>query len=350
MIDAVLDGSADAGVMASYQPVDNTRIVASFAPRSFYFATTKGNRAVLTTLNEGMNAIMIQDPYYAQNLSDKYSQIYSGQTSFSRQEQSFVAQADPIRVCYSDAWFPLIQAGKDPDNPTGVIPDILAEIAKNSGIQFAYVHAATHAEALEMVATGECDMMAICIYDLHHEQKYHVSMTDPYIQMQLVMVSITQAGSDNTTVGTMADFPIFDKAADAESGGYSKLYTTAEECFDALRRGKVDSIVTGAYIANYFLALSRYSGFLRTNLQGYFAPICMAVSEAYPQRALLMAVLNRSISNLSLSEINDILIDNTVQDGSCMEAAVNRIPTMIILSAFVFCWCCRLSLCVWRSR
>ncbi|MEA4911485.1 MAG: transporter substrate-binding domain-containing protein [Oscillospiraceae bacterium] len=62
VIDAVLEGSADAGVMASYQPVENTRVIASFAPRSFYFATTKGNQVVLSALNEGMNSILIQDP------------------------------------------------------------------------------------------------------------------------------------------------------------------------------------------------------------------------------------------------------------------------------------------------
>lgn len=336
VIDAVLEGSVDAGVMASYQPVENTRVIASFTPRAFYFATTKGNRAVLAKLNEGMNAILVQDPYYEQNLSQKYSQTYSGQTALSKQEQAYMAETDPIRVGYSDAWFPMIQAGEDPKHPIGVIPDILAEISNNSGLQFEFVHMSTHAEAMENAAGGACDMIAICIYDLHHEQKYHVNMTDPYLQMQLVMVSKTQADSDNMIIGTMADFPIFDTAIDAKDGDHGKYYTTAEECFEALRKGEVDSIVTGAYIANYYLALSRYSSFLRTNLQGEYAPICMAVSEAYQDKALLVSILNKSVSNLSATEINSILIENTVRDGSGLEAAVNRIPSTIIILAFLF--------------
>lgn len=336
VIDAVLEGSVDAGVMASYQPVENTRVVASFAPRSFYFATTKGNRAVLAALNEGMNSILIQDPYYEQNLSEKYSQTYSGQMALSRQEQDYIAAADPVRVGYSDAWFPLIQAGKDPEHPTGVIPDILAEISKSSGLRFEFVHTSTHAEAMENASGGACDMIAICIYDLQHEQKYQVSMTDPYLQMQLVMVSKTQTDSDDRIIGTMADFPIFDTAIDAEDSDHCKYYITAEECFEALRKGEADSIVTGAYIANYYLALSRYNSFLRTNLQGEYAPICMAVSEAYQDKALLVSILNKSISNLSATEVNSVLIENTVRDGSGLEAAVNRIPSTIIILAFLF--------------
>lgn len=333
--DAVVSGAADAGVMASYQPEEDTRIIASFAPRSFYFATTKGNTAVLSDINQGMNSIFIQNPYYAQNLSEKYNQTYSGQIVFSKQEQEYITNAEPIRVCYSNAWYPLIQADGDAKHPSGVIPDILAEVSVSTGLQFEFYHVDTHEEALENSATGACDMLAVCIYDLRHSKKYHVGMTDPYLQMQLVMVSRTQTDSEDMTIGTMADFPLFDEAAESENTGSLKYFSTAAECFEALRRQEVDSIVVGAYTANYYLALSRYNGFLRTNLPGQYAPISMAVSEAYEDESLLLSVLNKSISNLSSTEINRIMLDNTVKDGSGLEAVVNRIPSTVIMLALI---------------
>lgn len=336
VIDAVLNGTADAGVMASYQPVENTRIIASFSPRPFYFATTKGNTAVLSALNQGMNSILIQNPYYSQNLSEKYSQINSGQVSFTEQEQEYIAKTDPIRVCYSDAWFPLIQAGNDPMAPVSVIPDILSEISSNSGLQFEYFHVATHAEVLEDSASGQCDMIAICIYDLQHAQNYHIRMTDSYLQMQLVMVSNGKIPTSNTTIGTMADFPLFNEADSENNHTVYKYYFTVRDCFEALRKGEVDSIIVGSYTANYFLALSRYSGFLRTNLQGQYAPISMAVSERYPDKPLLLSVLNKAIGNLSSAEVNRIMVDNTMRDGSGLEAVVNRIPSTVIIMVLLF--------------
>lgn len=336
VIDAVLDGTADAGVMASYQPVENTRVIASYSPRAFYFATTKGNTDVLTALNQGMNAILIQNPYYSQNLSEKYSQIYAGQAALSKQEQTLIAQSDPIHVCYSNAWFPLIQAGKDAKNPSGVIPDILAEISSNNGLKFDYSRVETHAEALNQAAEGQCDLLAICIYDLQQAKKYRLRMTDSYLQMQLVMVSKNRNDTDHATIGTMADFPIFDQVAGDDGRETFQYYTTVRDCFEALYRGEVDSIVVGAYTANYYLALSKYSQFLRTNLQGQYAPISMAISAQYPNDTLLLSVMNKSIANLSQTEINRIMVDNTVRDGSGLEAVVNRIPSTVIMLILLF--------------
>ena len=335
VIDAVLSGAADAGVLASYQPTEDTRIIASFSPRPFYFATTKGNTGVLTALNQAMNAILVQDPYYSQTLSNKYRQTYSGQATFTPEEQALISAAEPVRVCYSDAWFPLIQSSPNSDTPTGVVPDILSRVSESTGLQFEYLHVDSHAAALEAAGQGEYDMLAVCVYDLLHARDYKMGMTDSYLSMQLVMVSRSQVGAEEMTVGTLADFPLFNTAVKGEDATDYHYYTTSLDCFEALRQGEVDAIVVSAYTANYYLALSRYSRFLRTNLQGQSIPVCMAVSDASPDQTLLLSILNKAISNLSATDINRIMLDNTVRDSSGFEAAVNRIPTTVVIVAFL---------------
>ncbi len=74
LIDAVLNGKVDAGVAGSYLSTNDTRVIASFSPDSFYFATTKGNHEIIVGLNRALNAIKTAAPYYDRDLAAKYDQ------------------------------------------------------------------------------------------------------------------------------------------------------------------------------------------------------------------------------------------------------------------------------------
>ncbi len=336
VIDAVLNGTADAGVMASYQPVNRTRVIASFAPRPFYFATTKGNAEVLAALNQGMSAIQIQNPYYSQNLSEKYCQTYNGQAALSEAEQDFIARAKPIRVCCSDEWYPLYQAAGDPNGPTGVIPDVLKEISEKTGLTWEYVPVSTREEAYDAVSSGRCDVLGACVYDLQRVGGYRFILTNTYLQMRLVAVGRTGSIPKNVTIGTLADYPLYHTTIWEDEPSACQYFETPEACFESLRRGATDIIVLGAYTANYYLAQSRYTGFVRTSLTGEAVPVCMAVSEEYSDRKLLLSVLNKAVSGLSAEEVDGVILENTVRDSSGLEAALNRIPTTIVVFIGVF--------------
>ncbi len=49
---ALLDGEVDVISGVSLSPIANTRIVAQFAPRPYYFASTKGNTELIRQLDE----------------------------------------------------------------------------------------------------------------------------------------------------------------------------------------------------------------------------------------------------------------------------------------------------------
>ncbi len=74
ILKAVENGDVDAGAASSQNTKGDIKVVAGFAPASFYFVTTKGNVAVLSGLNKAINAIKIDNNYYDKDLALKYDQ------------------------------------------------------------------------------------------------------------------------------------------------------------------------------------------------------------------------------------------------------------------------------------
>ena len=67
---ALYDGSVDLISSVSLSPITNTRIVEQFAARPFYFASTKGNTALIEELNAAIFALL-----YARQMSKKNKEL-----------------------------------------------------------------------------------------------------------------------------------------------------------------------------------------------------------------------------------------------------------------------------------
>lgn len=60
--DALAQGAVDVISSVSLPPIANSRIVAQFAPRPYYFASTKGNTDLVRTLDETIARVDQVDP------------------------------------------------------------------------------------------------------------------------------------------------------------------------------------------------------------------------------------------------------------------------------------------------
>lgn len=336
--DAVLSGEADAGVLISYQPGSQTRIIANFAPEPFYFITTAGNTDVLSALDQGMNALMINNPYYAQALSVKYHQTYSAQASFSKKELAFLQNADPVRVCVSDASYPLLEFNKITGTVSGIVADVFTDLSAETGLQFVYQYAGSYDDALELVSSGACDILACFPYETRTAEDYGILPTDPYLTLQLVR--ITKPGEINPAplVGMLADCAGYDDVANNPNARY-RFYNSPAACFEALRKGEVDEIIVTTTAAGYYLAQTRYTQLIRTPLQGVTSNISIGVSEQYDAADLLHSALDKALSSVTDARINQYALENTIKSSGSLEAMINRLPTttalIIILVLFL---------------
>lgn len=72
VLQALQDGEVDAMLQSDISLTGNLKAIAKFSPKDFYFATTKGNKELIRTLNHALSNIVLVNPYLKETLHDKY--------------------------------------------------------------------------------------------------------------------------------------------------------------------------------------------------------------------------------------------------------------------------------------
>ena len=144
------------------------RIVAKFQAQPYYFATTKGNKEVLDGLNHALARITDNIPtFYEEHYDTSEDGQQNTQIWLTQEEQKYIRESKPIKVAVIPGSHPFFCID-DEDSHDGIIPNILDEVGKTTGLSFTYVYADTYDEMLELVKEGKADF-AGCFYDTEEE-------------------------------------------------------------------------------------------------------------------------------------------------------------------------------------
>lgn len=113
------------------------------------------------------------------------------------------------------------------------------------------------------------------------------------------------------------------------------IFETPEECFEALHTGQVSMAFVNTYSANVLRTDSRYASFESTALQGLEIKIRLAFPQYSDPR--LISIANKALASIDASEINEIILRNTII-GRSMDFETllreNPITAIIILASF----------------
>ncbi|MEG1800061.1 MAG: transporter substrate-binding domain-containing protein, partial [Synergistaceae bacterium] len=138
LTDAVDNGSIDAAVYGGFQPDPAYKSIASFAPSSFYFVTTKGNKKVLAGLNRALSSIKLYNPYYDRDLAKRYLPREYARFSMTESEKEFVASSPAILVSHGSGWPPFEVINEKTGEYEGICRDLLDKVSEITGLKFKY--------------------------------------------------------------------------------------------------------------------------------------------------------------------------------------------------------------------
>lgn len=91
-------GAVDVISSVSLSPVANTRIVAQFAPRPYYFASTKGNAALIDQMDETIRRIDLVEPNLQDSLYDNYFRVVNDAFYLTDAQKAALADMGTLRV------------------------------------------------------------------------------------------------------------------------------------------------------------------------------------------------------------------------------------------------------------
>ena len=82
--------------------IEGLRTVARFAPKPFYFVTSKGKGGLLTKLDEALHSIEQTDPYFMTTLHEKYFNPSNKELKLTAQEKEYVENTEPVSYTHLD--------------------------------------------------------------------------------------------------------------------------------------------------------------------------------------------------------------------------------------------------------
>ncbi|MDD3165222.1 MAG: transporter substrate-binding domain-containing protein [Oscillospiraceae bacterium] len=313
---AALDaGAVDAVAMGSLAAKSGYRIAARFGSDPFYFMTGQMNGALLTELDAALDEIVGQHPYYAMELYEKYygdsDAIIS--LNLTREEAAYIAQAGVIRVGQVRNRYPVSNLNETTGELAGITEDILARFSELSGLQLESQPIALDEKPITALKNGEFDLVMGILDNVGFRNDPELRLTDPYFDstLSLVMRSDEMFDPDKQyTVAMKTSFQVVQEYIQTTYPQYQiALYSTDEQCMEAVLSDKADIMMQNVYVVNYLMQKPRYESLQILPTSFMTEENCIAgLNSADPR---LISILNKCAASLSADEIDHIILANT---------------------------------------
>ena len=309
---AVTQGKIDAAVYGGFQPDPLYKTIASFAPSSFYFVTTKNNTEILSGLNSAIAMIKLHNPYFDRDLSRRYLPREYAHFVLTEEEKTFVASLPPIKVGHTYNWAPFEYVDSQTGEYKGICKDLFEKISEISGLKFEYITAQNVGEMNKQI-----DVVSSVVNDFDEAKKACFFITEPYLKIPVMVI---KKKNSKLSANTVTATPVYNCLYQSlrEKGYDFIFYKTAAECLNALETGKVDQVMINSLFAEFMLKKRKYANLSAVMLQNCLFEPCVGVRDDLDPR--LYTILNRAIFFISQAEMNNIIIKNTIdlQEGSIM--------------------------------
>ena len=287
-------GEADvlSGITLSYFP--GTRNVATFAPRPYYFVTTKGSTELTAELDAAIDALNYTRPTIQEQLQSRYFGDMSTGYVLSDEEFAYMTSLEQIRVLCKNNDLPYV--AKDSDgNARGMIVSLLNDFAALNRISVTYTLCDTLEEFEREWATGNYDCMIGVPFSSAYCSANNMIRTEAITSVDIVLFAkqqTTKAMSESTVA-------IYSRLADHVNltrYGNVLMYDNPADCYKAVESGKADYGCTDRFLSEYTISDNNYS-YTVIPLVGEQQDICIAVARRMGNEFL--SALNKFIHTLS---------------------------------------------------
>ena len=306
------DGEVDMLMGNDQETGGEFRTVTSFWAQPYYIVTTVGNNEVLEELNMALQYILETMPNFAEeSYNDNFPDTRLADIQLNEKELNYISEKETVTVVVQKNWRPIYCPDSPPDQPEGILPEILAEISAFSGLKFSYVYADSYNESIKMVKRGEADILGGFLGDEEEALSYGLALTQSYIDLNNIIlknkkVSYPAAG---LSCGILKGrtLPV---SLEAER---IFQYETVPEMIAAVNTGEVDYIYGMSAMLEQEMQKHRYLNVQQVSQAIGNTNVGLAVVR--PVEPELLAILNKAIGNITTEEKYNMYNRNLISVG-----------------------------------
>ena len=328
---ALVDGDVDVVSSVSLSPFANTRIIERFAPRSYYFASTKGNTELVEELNTAIQQIDYVQPSLQDTLFDRYFRTSDNTFELTESEKSFLPRLGTLEVLCIDYDAPYVY--QEEGTPKGMLISMLDDFSQETGVPLHYTFCENRAEANELLQNAKYDLLIGFQFDSAYCAEHGFVRSEPVLESLLSYVR----SLDNDKMDTLAVVRGVQEWIDTSDYQNVVLYDNAKQCIEAVNSYKADAAAGDRSIMEYYIyeTASRLS---TSRIKGETQKVGVGVSKA--RGTELMEILNRYIYSLSDTELTQFLSEGSTHENSkLLVRYIRQYParaTVVVVCVTVF--------------
>lgn len=246
----MVEGKADAMLRLSLGYMSGTKRIASFAPRPFYFVSTKGNTELMDELDETIAQISAAFPYFQDELAEKYFGDSTGKFEISEQEQEYLGEKKTLNVLCTINEAPFVFQDKK-GNLQGMSIDVCNEFARKAGLDVKYTTYDYSQNFTDFYDSGNYDLVLGVPLNASYGPKLGLIGTTPFMTTDTVMYAKAENIAMDSEQRTVALVKGSDQA-DSLTAKEFVYFQTLEECMRAVRDGKADCGYANSRSVDYY--------------------------------------------------------------------------------------------------
>ena len=326
------DGTADVVLGADVDVTEGRRVAAEFSGEPYYIATPAGSD-LIDELDAAMTSIYEADAEFANELDAKHlPSRHQTSIKFSDADRAYIDRAGVISVAVMKDRYPLFY--ESDGQSQGIVKDVLDLVTERTGLAFRLVHASTYQEAIELVRSGEADIMGGFMDDEYVAADQQLAITRGFASLNEVVFRNKLTSS----VGTV--FAQIDGREGTDGVDASEIvhYRSYEECLEAVNSGRADvTSMPVAYAESLFTSRS-FNNITPATSEHHEATLSFALAE--PVDSDLYSVLSKVVSSFSQDELDTIFSRNTMPafgKQRTIQAVVSENPLLVVALGLVLC-------------
>ncbi len=323
---AIDNGEVDAGVYSSALASDYKTIL-QIPPVFSYFIFRSENLALKNELDSAICIYSLQNPFSQKNPGTSYSASDNLQIpAYSTAEKSYISSHPVATVAvlrHDEPYFSVDKKGKY----VGILPDYYQILSLQTGLHFNFKIYNNQAEANAAVKNGDADILSVFSSGPVAAHELDFRLTSPYGTSIAVLISKT--GTSQKSIKKIAckgrNIDIIQKGLDPATASKLVTYNTSSDCFNALKKGDVDAIISGLPGATWTINQADSSAYTISAISTIEMHFCGALNFS---NSTLWSILNKAIvvSNYSF---DSIVTRNTLAEDN-WSTFITRIPSSML--------------------
>lgn len=333
-------GEVDAVLMSTIRCESSYKILARINSAPMYFCTNRAKPELKTQLDAAMEQIHLDEPYYEEDLDEKYFGSVPIQLAFTQEELDYIAAAGPITVAVAGDLMPIEYYNESDRAYAGIVPDSLALIEDYSGLSFRLVPRTSTAELNRQMKDGTVQIIASVANDRTFAAVWDAALTDVYFYNSASLMINDNVGdyrSSDCSVVVCRGYPYLERLALSE-GYRDLLYADSfADCVAMVDSRKADLTVVPSDCVGSLIHSDSFSHVSSYLIPNTYTGFCMGVANG--ENPLLLSILNKSLTSITQERRTELLIQNltAVNDAQSVKTffAAHRLTILAVALAVV---------------